>query len=204
MYVEFTKNFYLADSKELFSVTLISTSLTQKRLIPTCYTWCMSCSRKILISPIRTTKWLLYSFRHPEPKNVWFLLSRPPQCKNFWLQLTRHDLCRVHEKHLSCRFETAIVCYTHFDLFNPKTFDSNILDMMYVEFMKNSYFAHSNNLNGSYIHFGILSPKKFDSYFLDMMYIEFVKNFHMADMNKVMAVWFISTSWAQKHFIRTF
>ena len=34
VYVEFMKNFYLADSKELLSVRLISASLTQKRLIP--------------------------------------------------------------------------------------------------------------------------------------------------------------------------
>ena len=35
MYVEFMKNFLLADPSELFAVTLILASLAQKRLIPT-------------------------------------------------------------------------------------------------------------------------------------------------------------------------
>ena len=35
MYVEFMKNFLLADSFELIAVRLISISLAQKRLIPT-------------------------------------------------------------------------------------------------------------------------------------------------------------------------
>ena len=35
MYVEFMKNFFLADSGEQMPVTLISASSTQKRLIPT-------------------------------------------------------------------------------------------------------------------------------------------------------------------------
>ena len=35
MYVEFMKNFPLADSSELMAVSVISASWTQKRLIPT-------------------------------------------------------------------------------------------------------------------------------------------------------------------------
>ena len=35
MYVEFMKNFLLADSSELIAVRFISISLAQKRLIPT-------------------------------------------------------------------------------------------------------------------------------------------------------------------------
>ena len=35
MYVEFMKNFLLAESSELMAVELISASLAQKRLIPT-------------------------------------------------------------------------------------------------------------------------------------------------------------------------
>ena len=35
MYVEFMKNFLLADSGEQMSVTLISASWTEERLIPT-------------------------------------------------------------------------------------------------------------------------------------------------------------------------
>ena len=35
MYVEFMKNFFLADSRELMGVTVISESWAQKRLITT-------------------------------------------------------------------------------------------------------------------------------------------------------------------------
>ena len=35
MYVEFIKKFFLADSRELMGVKVISTSWAQKRLIPT-------------------------------------------------------------------------------------------------------------------------------------------------------------------------
>ena len=35
MYIEFMKNFFLADVNEQMAVGLISASLTQKRLIPT-------------------------------------------------------------------------------------------------------------------------------------------------------------------------
>ena len=40
---------------------------------------------KSFYSPIRANWWVLVSFRFPEPKNVWFPLSR-------------HDVRRVHEK----------------------------------------------------------------------------------------------------------
>ena len=33
------------------------------------------------------------------------------------------------------------------------------------------------------------------------MYVELIKNFHLAHTNKVMTVWIISTSLAQKHLI---
>ena len=36
MYVEFMKYFFLTDSSELMCVRVISASLAQKRLIPTC------------------------------------------------------------------------------------------------------------------------------------------------------------------------
>ena len=97
MYVELMKNFYLADSSELMAVRVISASWAQKRLIPTFETWCTSSSWKIFFSPIRASCWLLDSFSPPEPKNVWFLLSR-------------HDVRRVHEKFLSRRFERADGC----------------------------------------------------------------------------------------------
>ena len=133
MCVEFMKNFPLADSSELMAVRLISASLAEKRLIPTFVTWCTSSSWKIFFSPIPASWWLLDSFRPPEPKNVWFLLSR-------------HDVRRVHEKFSSCRFERAPGCSTHFGLLSAKTFDSYTLDMMYVQFMKNFLLADSSEL----------------------------------------------------------
>ena len=84
-------------SSELMALRVISASWPKKRLIPTFETWCTSSWWKIFISPIRASWWLLESFRHPEPKNVWFPLSR-------------HDVRRVHEKFSSRRFERAVGC----------------------------------------------------------------------------------------------
>ena len=229
MYVEFMENSYLVDSSELMAVRVISVSWAQKRLIPTFETWCTSSSWKFLIAPIRASWWLLESFRSPEPKNVWFPLSR-------------HDVRRVNEKFSSLRFERAIGYKTRFDLLSTKMFDSYILHMMYVELMKNSYHADSSELMavrvisaswpknvwfllsrhdvrrvhekfsslrferaiGYETRFDLLSPKTFDSYFLDMMYVEFMKNFLLADSSELMAVRLILTSWAQKRLIPTF
>ena len=94
MYVEFRKNFFLADPSELLAVRLIFPCWVEKRLIPTFWTWCTSSSWKIFFSPIRAGYWLLDSFWPPEPKNVWFLLSR-------------YHVHRVHEKFSSRRFERA-------------------------------------------------------------------------------------------------
>ena len=94
MYVVFMKNFLLDDPSELFAVRLIFASWPQKRLIPTFSTWCTSSSWKIFFSPIWASNWLLDSFWPPEPKNVWFLLSR-------------HDVRRVHEKSSTRRFQRA-------------------------------------------------------------------------------------------------
>ena len=68
MYVEFMKNFLLAYSSELMAVRVISASWTQKRLIPTFYTWCTSSSWKMFLWPIRASYWLLYSFWLPDQK----------------------------------------------------------------------------------------------------------------------------------------
>ena len=133
MYVEFMKNFLLADSNELLSVRLILASWAKKRLIPTFYTWCTSSSWKIFFSPIRASWWVFKSFRPSEPKNAWFLPSR-------------HDVRRDHEKFSSGRFERADGGWTNFGLLSPKTFDSYFLDMMYVEFMKNFLIADSIGL----------------------------------------------------------
>ena len=130
MCVEFMKNFLLADSNELMAVRLISASWAQKRLIPSFYTCSGSSSWKVFFSPIRGNRWLLDSFRPPEPKNVWFLLSS-------------NDVRRVHEKFSSRRFERADGCLTHFGLLSTKTFDSKFLHMFLVEFMKSFLLADS-------------------------------------------------------------
>ena len=97
MYVECIKNFLLADSSELMVVRLISASWAKKRLIPTFLTWCTSSWWKIFFSPTRANFWLLDSFRPPEPRDVWFLLSG-------------QDVRRVHEKFSSRRFERTFGC----------------------------------------------------------------------------------------------
>ena len=97
MYVEFMKNYFLADSHELMGVRVISVFWAQRRVIPTCYTWCASSCRKIFFSPIRANWWVFESFRSPEPKNVWFPLSR-------------HDVRRVHSKFFSHLFARTDGC----------------------------------------------------------------------------------------------
>ena len=183
---------------------------------------------KNFLSPIRATWWVLDSFQPPEPKNVWFLISR-------------HDVRRLREKFSSRPFERAICCLTHFGLLSPKTFDSYFTDTMSVEFMKNIFspirarwwvldsFRPPEPKNVWFLisrhdvrrlhekfssrpferaiccltHFGFLSQKTFDSYFLDMMYVKFMKNFLLDDSGGLLAVLPISSSWAQKRLIPT-
>ena len=66
--------------------------------------------------------------------------------KNLWFLLSRDDVRRVHEKFFPRRFDRADGCWPHFGLLSPKTFDSHILDMMYVEFMKHFHLACWNKL----------------------------------------------------------
>ena len=147
MYVEFMKNFFLADSSELLGVRLISASWAQKRLIPTLQTSCTSNSWEMFFSPIGANWWVLDSFSPPEPKNVWFLLSR-------------HDIRRVHEKLFSRWYERAVGCFTHFGLLSRKTFDSYFIDIMYVEFMKNFFLADSSGLMGVRLIFASWAQKR--------------------------------------------
>ena len=127
MYVEFMKNFFLADSSELMGVRVISASYSIRA---NC--WVLESFRspdpktfdcqfldmmyvatmKNFFSPIRANWWVLESFRPPEPKNVWFLLDfysiranwwvlesfRPPEPKNVWFPLSRRDVRRVYKK----------------------------------------------------------------------------------------------------------
>ena len=90
---------------------------------------------KNFLSPIRATWWVLDSFQPPEPKKVWFLLSR-------------HDVRRLHEKFSSRWFERAICRLTHFGLLSPRTFHSYFLDIMYVDIIKKISLAHSSELMG--------------------------------------------------------
>ena len=147
MYVEFMQNFFLADSSELLGVRLISASWAQKRLIPTLETSCTSNSWEMFFSPIRANWWVLDWFSPPEPKNVWFLLSR-------------HDIRRVHEKLFSRRYERAVGCFTHFGLLSRKTFDSYFNDIMYVEFMRNVFLADSSELLGVRLIFASWAQKR--------------------------------------------
>ena len=84
MYVELMKNFFLADSRELMGVRVISSS-EPKNVWFLLSRRCTSRSWKIFFSLIRANWWVLESFRPPEPKNVCLLHSR-------------HDVRRVHEK----------------------------------------------------------------------------------------------------------
>ena len=129
------EKYLLADSSQLMRVRLILASWAQKRLIPALQTSCTSNSWEIFFSPIRANWWVLDWFSPPEPKNVWFLLSR-------------HDVRRVHEKLFSRRYERAIGCFTHFGLLSPKTFDSYFLDIMYVKFMRKFFQADSSEQMG--------------------------------------------------------
>ena len=82
---------------------------------------------KSFFSPIRANWWVLESFRFPEPKNVWFPLSR-------------HHVRRVHKKFFSPWFARTDGCWSQFGLLSPKMFDCYFLDTMYLEFMK-SFFS---------------------------------------------------------------
>ena len=112
---------------------------------------------KSFFSPIRANWWVLGSFRPPEPKNVWFPLSRhdvprvhdtyhvlesfrPTEPKNVWFPLSGHDVRWVHKKFFFRWFAQTDWCYSHFGPLSLKTFDSHFLEMMYLEFMK-SFFS---------------------------------------------------------------
>ena len=138
------ENFFLADTSELLAVLPISASWAQKRLICTSNSW------ENFFSPTRANRSVLDTFRSPEPKNVWFLLSR-------------HDVRRVHEKFSSRRFGRAVGCFTHFGLLSPKTFDSYFIDIMYVEFMKNFFLADTSELS---LFYPIRPPEPKNVWFL--------------------------------------
>ena len=190
IYVELKKNFLLADSNELMVVRLISASWAKKPLIPTFLTWCTSSWWKIFFSPIRTSWWLLDSFRPPEPKNVWFLLSR-------------HDVRRVEKKFSSRRFGRTFGCYTHFGLLSPKT----LILSFWTRCTSSAWKIFFSPIRASWWlldSFRPSEPKNVDFFFLDKVYVECMKNFLLADSSELMAVRLISASWAQKRLIFSF
>ena len=69
-----------------------------------------------------------------ESKNVWLLLSRRRTSRS-WKIFFR-------------RFEQTDRRLSHFRLLSPKTFDSHLLDIIYVEFMKTFFLADSSELMG--------------------------------------------------------
>ena len=184
---------------------------------------------KNFLSPIRATWWVLDSFQPPEPKNVWFLLSR-------------HHVRRVHEKYLLAdssqlmrirlisaswalkrlipTLPTSCTSNSSEIFFSPIRANWWVLDLFSRPEPKNVWFLLSTHdirrvheklffrqyerAVGCFTHFGLLSPKTFDSYFIDIMYVEFMRKFFQADSSKLMGVRLISASWAQKRFIATF
>ena len=145
---------------------------------------------KNIFSPIPASWWVLDSFRFPEPKNVWFLLSR-------------HDVRRVHEKFSSGRFGRAIGCFTHFGLLSPKTFDSYFIDILYVEFMSNFFRPIQANW---WVLDSFRSPEpKNVSLLLSGHHVRRVhEKYLLADSSQLMGVRLVSASWAQKLLIPTF
>ena len=133
MYVEFMKNFSLADTREQMAVRFTSASGAQKTFdsyfLDMMYVEFMKNFPLADWSELMAVRLISATWA----QNVWFLLSR-------------HDVRRVHEKFLSLRKKRADGCYIHFVLLSPKTFDSYLLDLMYVEFMKNFSLADSSEL----------------------------------------------------------
>ena len=99
--VDFMKNFLLADTIDLMAVWIISASWAQK-------IWFLLFRHDVRrVDEKFSSKWMLDSFRPPEPKNVWFLLSR---------QGGR----RFHEKFSSRRYDRSDGCLNNFGLLSPK------------------------------------------------------------------------------------
>ena len=191
MYVEFIKNFFLADSRELMGVRVISGLLSLKTFDSHFLDMMYLELIKSFFSPIRANWWVLESFRPPEPKNVWFPLSRHdvPRVhekffladsselicvrvisaflspKNFWFILLRHDVPRVHEK-----FFLALIWANWW-----------VLESFRPPEPKNVRFPLSRH---------------------DVRRV--YKKFFLDDSRERMGVTVISASWAQKRLIPTF
>ena len=145
---------------------------------------------KSFFSPIRANWWVLESFRPPEPKNVWF-------------PITRHDVRRVHKKLFSRWFAQTDRCYSHFALLSLKTFDSHLLDIMYVEFIKNFFSLIRANW---WVLESFRFPEPKNVWFpLSRHDVPRVhEKFLLAHSSELMGVRVISATWAQKRLIPTF
>ena len=97
MYVEIIKKIFLPDWSELMGVWVISASWAQKTFDSHFLDMMYVEFTKIFFSLIRANWAVLESFRPPEPKNLWFPLSR-------------HDVRRVRQKFFSRRFERTDGC----------------------------------------------------------------------------------------------
>ena len=189
MYVEFMKNFILADSSELMAVRVILASWSQKRLIPAFYTSCTSSSWKIFFSPIRASWWLLDSFWHPGPRNkcsycvnmmyVEFL-------KNFLLAHSS-DLIAVRlilaswaQKQVIVTFYTSCTSGSSKIFFSPIAASWSLLDSFWHPEPKNKWFLLCRH---------------------DVRRVH--ENFLLADSSELMAVGLILASWSQKRLIPT-
>ena len=180
MYVEFIKNFLLADSNELMAV----------RLISVCWAW-----------------WLLDSFRPAWFLLSRHDVRRVDE-KIFSRRFEQPDGCQTHfgllsPKTFDCYFLDMM--YVEFMKNFPLADSSELMGVRPISasWAQNVSFLLSGHdvrgvhekffsgrfelADGCQTHFGLLSPKTFDSYFLDMMYVEFMNNFSLADSSEMMA-----------------
>ena len=126
MYVEFLKNSYLTESSELMAVRVISVCWAPPKTFDSYFLDMMYVEfmKNFLSRRFDRPDRCYTHFDHPEPKSVWFLLSRHdvgrvhekfsfsptraswwllesfrhPEPKNVWLLLSRHDVRRILEK----------------------------------------------------------------------------------------------------------
>ena len=197
MYVEFMKNFSLADSNELMTVRLISAS------------------------------WAHFALLSPKTFHSYFLDMMSVEIMKNFLLVDSSELMAVRlisaswaQKRLIPIFWTWCTSSSSKIFFSPIRTSWLLLHSFRPPEPKNAPFLLSRHdvrrvhqkffsrrfegADGCLTHFGLLNPKTFDSYFLDMMYVEFMKNVSPADSRELMAVRLISASWAQKRLIPTF
>ena len=148
------KNFLLADSSELMAVRLISASPSSKTFDSYFLTWFTLCSWKIFFWPIRASWWLLDSFRPPEPKNVWFLLSRHNVPSSWWKIFFSPDASEL------------MVVRTHFGLLSQKNVWFPTFLTWYTSSWRKIFFSPIRANFWQLDSIRPPEPKNVDSYFL--------------------------------------